>query len=110
MNRLLQSVIARLPPKLREPLVLSTLEEMSTLDIAATLGTSESGGTFASVSRASNSARKIGSLAGRKTWILKGPNSTTIGLMRRSRSTVQPSHEPDWRAEFWPICPGNVKI
>ena len=41
MNRLLQSVIARLPPKLREPLVLSTLEEMSTLDIAATLGTSE---------------------------------------------------------------------
>src|SRR5947199_2667449 len=69
-----------------------------------------SGGTFASVSRASNSARKIGSLAGRKTWILKGPNSTTIGLMRRSRSTVQPSHEPDWRAEFWPICPGNVKI
>jgi RNA polymerase sigma-70 factor (ECF subfamily) len=41
MNRLLQSVIARLPRKLREPLVLSTLEEMSTLDIAATLGTSE---------------------------------------------------------------------
>jgi len=41
MNLLLQSVIARLPPKLREPLVLSTLEEMSTLDIAATLGTSE---------------------------------------------------------------------
>ena len=41
MNRLLQSVIARLPPKLREPLVLSTLEEMLTLDIAATLGTSE---------------------------------------------------------------------
>lgn len=41
MNRLLQSVIARLPRKLREPLVLSTLEEMSTLDIAATLGTSD---------------------------------------------------------------------
>jgi RNA polymerase sigma-70 factor (ECF subfamily) len=41
MNRLLQDLIARLPPKLREPLVLSTVEEMSTLDIAATLGTSE---------------------------------------------------------------------
>ncbi len=41
MNRLLQSVIARLPRKLREPLVLSTLEEMSTFDIAATLGVSE---------------------------------------------------------------------
>jgi RNA polymerase sigma-70 factor, ECF subfamily len=40
MNRLLQDLIARLPPKLREPLVLSTVEEMSTLDIAATLGTS----------------------------------------------------------------------
>jgi RNA polymerase sigma-70 factor (ECF subfamily) len=41
MNRLLQSVIARLPRKLREPLVLSTLEEMSTFDIAATLDISE---------------------------------------------------------------------
>jgi RNA polymerase sigma-70 factor, ECF subfamily len=41
MSRLMQSVIARLPRKLREPLVLSTLDEMSTLDIAATLDISE---------------------------------------------------------------------
>ena len=41
MSRLLHKLIARLPRKLQEPLVLSTLEEMSTFDIAATLGMSE---------------------------------------------------------------------
>jgi RNA polymerase sigma-70 factor, ECF subfamily len=41
ITRLLHGLIARLPRKLQEPLVLSTLDEMSTLDIAATLGTSE---------------------------------------------------------------------
>ena len=34
----LKKLIAALPPKLREPLILSTLEEMSTRDVAATLG------------------------------------------------------------------------
>lgn len=41
MSRLLQNLITRLPKKLREPLILSTLEEISTLDIAETLGISE---------------------------------------------------------------------
>jgi RNA polymerase sigma-70 factor (ECF subfamily) len=37
----LESLIAALPKKLREPLVLSTLEEMSPREIAVTLGISE---------------------------------------------------------------------
>jgi len=41
MTALLQLLIERLPRRLREPLVLSTLEEMSIPDIAVTLGTSE---------------------------------------------------------------------
>jgi RNA polymerase sigma-70 factor, ECF subfamily len=36
-----EEVIAALPRKLREPLILSTLEEMSPKEIAATLGISE---------------------------------------------------------------------
>ncbi len=41
LTNVLQQLIARLPRKLQEPLVLSTLEEMSVFDIAATLATSE---------------------------------------------------------------------
>ena len=41
LTALLQQLIEKLPRRLREPLVLSTLEETSTFDIAATLGTSE---------------------------------------------------------------------
>jgi len=41
MTALLQQLIEKLPRRLREPLILSTLEETSTFDIAATLGTSE---------------------------------------------------------------------
>jgi RNA polymerase sigma-70 factor (ECF subfamily) len=37
----LEGLIAALPPKLREPLILSTLEEMSPLEVAATLGINE---------------------------------------------------------------------
>lgn len=37
----IETLIAALPPKLREPLVLSTLEEMSTREVAATLGINE---------------------------------------------------------------------
>lgn len=37
----LEKLIAALPRKLREPLILSTLEEMSPAEVAATLGTSE---------------------------------------------------------------------
>jgi RNA polymerase sigma-70 factor (ECF subfamily) len=40
-TRLLQALIPNLPRGLREPLVLSTLQEMSTPDIASTLGISE---------------------------------------------------------------------
>jgi RNA polymerase sigma-70 factor (ECF subfamily) len=35
---LLERLIAALPEKLREPLILSTLEEMSPREVAATLG------------------------------------------------------------------------
>ena len=41
MNRFLEKVIAGLPGKLRDPLVLSTLEEMSAADIARVLGINE---------------------------------------------------------------------
>ena len=41
MTALLRQLIEKLPRKLREPLILSTLEEMSTTDIAATLSTNE---------------------------------------------------------------------
>jgi RNA polymerase sigma-70 factor, ECF subfamily len=37
----LERLIAALPRKLREPLILSTLEEMSPVEVAATLGISE---------------------------------------------------------------------
>jgi RNA polymerase sigma-70 factor, ECF subfamily len=37
----METLIAALPPKLREPLVLSTLEEMSPREVAATLGINE---------------------------------------------------------------------
>ena len=43
MNALLHQLIEKLPRRLREPLILSTLEEMSIADIAATLGGSEAG-------------------------------------------------------------------
>ena len=41
MQTNLEILIMALPPKLREPLVLSTLEEMSTAKVAATLGLNE---------------------------------------------------------------------
>jgi RNA polymerase sigma-70 factor (ECF subfamily) len=41
MSTVLEKVIATLPAKLREPLMLSTLEEMSPHDIAEALGTNE---------------------------------------------------------------------
>ena len=37
----LERMIAALPPKLREPLVLSTIEEMSPTEVAATMGINE---------------------------------------------------------------------
>jgi len=41
VSAVLESLIAALPKKLREPLILSTLEEMSPYDVAVTLGISE---------------------------------------------------------------------
>jgi|SRR5689334_24821559 len=41
LSTVLEKLIAALPPKLREPLILSTLEEMSPREIAATLGINE---------------------------------------------------------------------
>lgn len=39
--RTVEKMIAALPPKLREPLILSTIEEMSPKEVAATLGINE---------------------------------------------------------------------
>ena len=41
MSGALERLMATLPPKLREPLLLSTVKELSTADIAEVLGTSE---------------------------------------------------------------------
>ena len=41
MSAVLEKIIAALPAKLREPVILSTIEEMSPREIAATLGTNE---------------------------------------------------------------------
>lgn len=41
MSGALERLMATLPPKLREPLLLSTVKELSTADIAKVLGTSE---------------------------------------------------------------------
>jgi RNA polymerase sigma-70 factor, ECF subfamily len=41
MSGVLERLVATLPPKLREPLLLSTVKELSTADIAEVLGTSE---------------------------------------------------------------------
>lgn len=41
MSRVLQTLIAALPGKLRDPLTLSTVEEMTPADIAAVLGINE---------------------------------------------------------------------
>ena len=41
MSEALERLMATLPPKLREPLLLSTVNELSTADIAEVLGTSE---------------------------------------------------------------------
>lgn len=41
MSGALEKLIATLPKKLREPLILSTVQELSTADIADVLGTSE---------------------------------------------------------------------
>ncbi len=38
----LERLIAALPEKLRQPLILSTIEELSPRDVAATLGVNES--------------------------------------------------------------------
>lgn len=42
MQRLLQAVLQRLPRKLRQPLLLATVEELSTAEIGYVLGISES--------------------------------------------------------------------
>lgn len=42
MQHLLEAVLNRLPAKLRQPLLLSTVEELSTVEIAYVLGISES--------------------------------------------------------------------
>ena len=41
IGAVLERLIAALPEKLREPLILSTIEEMSPREVAATLGTNE---------------------------------------------------------------------
>ncbi|MFZ0419391.1 MAG: RNA polymerase sigma factor [Candidatus Sulfotelmatobacter sp.] len=41
VGELLEKLIAALPEKLRQPLILSTLKEMSPLEVAATLGMNE---------------------------------------------------------------------
>ena len=41
MSAVLEKIIAALPAKLREPVILSSIEEMSPREIAATLGTNE---------------------------------------------------------------------
>jgi RNA polymerase sigma-70 factor, ECF subfamily len=41
MSGVLHDLIAALPPKLRDPLTLSTLDELAPLEIAEVLGTSE---------------------------------------------------------------------
>jgi len=41
VGELLERLINNLPEKLRQPLILSALEEMSPVDVAATLGMSE---------------------------------------------------------------------
>jgi RNA polymerase sigma-70 factor (ECF subfamily) len=41
LGAVLEKLIAALPSKLREPLILSTIEEMSPRDVAATLGINE---------------------------------------------------------------------
>lgn len=41
VNAMLEKLIATLPGKLREPLILSTIEEMSPREVAATLGINE---------------------------------------------------------------------
>jgi len=41
IGAVLERLIAALPEKLREPLILSTIEEMSSREVAATLGTNE---------------------------------------------------------------------
>jgi RNA polymerase sigma-70 factor (ECF subfamily) len=41
MSAVLEKMIAVLPAKLREPLILSTIDEMSPREVAATLGTNE---------------------------------------------------------------------
>ena len=41
ISTILEKLIAALPAKLREPLILSTIEDMSPREVAATLGISE---------------------------------------------------------------------
>lgn len=41
LSRVLEKLIAALPPKLREPLILSTIEEMSPREVASTLSINE---------------------------------------------------------------------
>ncbi len=41
ISAMLEKLIAALPPKLREPLILSTIEEMSPREVGATLGINE---------------------------------------------------------------------
>ncbi len=77
MSAALQRLIAALPAKLREPLILSTLEEMSPREVAATLGINE-----AAVRSRVFRARQIlkGKLAGQlgRRWPMKNTNQERI--------------------------------
>ena len=56
----LEKLIAALPAKLREPLILSTLEEMSPREVAATLGHQRSCSAIARLPGATDSEREAG--------------------------------------------------
>jgi RNA polymerase sigma-70 factor, ECF subfamily len=68
MQKMLQSLIASLPAKLRDPLLLSTLEELTPRDIAEVLGTKE-----AAVRSRLFRARQI--LRTRMTGLLEGKHA-----------------------------------
>jgi len=65
VSDVLERMIAALPEKLRQPLVLSTIEEMSPREVAATLGISEAA-VRSRVFRARQILRE--KLAGREDW------------------------------------------
>jgi RNA polymerase sigma-70 factor, ECF subfamily len=69
----LERMIAALPEKLRQPLILSTIEEMSPRDVAATLGINEAA-VRSRVFRARHILRE--KLAGRVDWKRVGSGNT----------------------------------